>query len=302
MPTVSIRRRAFTLPRPGQGLEHRDHLHLADGLVGVRLASRSSRQGQAAHLELVLHLGPLTANLGSLFECSGALLGSECGRLRHGETIAPRPGAFIPIFPTQPMSGRQFAASECAGRAAESAGSGPLASSAPRAAGQHAAGRASGEPVGHVGRTGPLGARGREPELPLRAGTMGTQTGSRVAPMTAPTVPAGTSGGAVQRGDLGRAACPRPPCPPAVTACCRPRPSGLELRATTRTPRPLAAGQPDERRQGPETEVGVRRHGVGGQRARSHRARRRRRPPPSSRCRPAWRRRSRAARPPARRR
>src|SRR5580700_6841255 len=36
-----------------QGLEDRDHLHLADGLVGVRL-SEKVRQGKRAHLELVL--------------------------------------------------------------------------------------------------------------------------------------------------------------------------------------------------------------------------------------------------------
>src|SRR6185312_3561204 len=71
------------LAETGQGFEDRDHLHLANGLVGVRLGEKV-RQGKRAHLELVLHLGPLTANLGSLFECSGALLGSECWRLRHG--------------------------------------------------------------------------------------------------------------------------------------------------------------------------------------------------------------------------
>src|ERR1700722_10388952 len=81
------------LAQAGEGLENGHHLHLADGLVGVRL-SEEVRQRQMAHLELVLDLGPLTANLGSLFECSCALLWSECGRLRHGETIAPQPGPF----------------------------------------------------------------------------------------------------------------------------------------------------------------------------------------------------------------
>src|SRR5580693_4419852 len=70
------------LAQTGQGFEDRHHLHLPDGLVGVRLLEEVG-QRQVAHLELVLDLGPLTANPGSLFECSCALLWRECGALRH---------------------------------------------------------------------------------------------------------------------------------------------------------------------------------------------------------------------------
>ena len=63
--------------------------------------------------------------------------------------------------------------------------------------------------------------------------------GCRVAPITAPTVPIGTSGeplrAAISPSSMSSTALPSP-----VTACCNPRPSGLELRATTRTPRPVA--------------------------------------------------------------
>src|SRR5271156_6981835 len=115
------------LAQTRQGFQNGDPLHLSDRLVGVRLLEEV-RQGQVAHLELVLDLGPLTANPGSLFECSGALLWSECGRLRHGETIAPQPGAFISICPLQPIAAASSRLSERA-LFRKAAGSGPSLSS-----------------------------------------------------------------------------------------------------------------------------------------------------------------------------
>ena len=71
------------LAEAGQRLEHREHLHLADGLVAVG-HGEELRQVDRAQLQLLLDLGPLAADLGGLGQCGLALFGRECRRLRHG--------------------------------------------------------------------------------------------------------------------------------------------------------------------------------------------------------------------------
>ena len=93
-----------------------------------------------------------------------------------------------------------------------------------------------------------------------------------------PTVPAGTPGEPFSAA-ISASSMSSTDGPPAVTASWRPRPSGLELRTTTSTPRPLRAGHVGPGApSAPRPEVGVGGDGVGGQRAGRARARRRRRP------------------------
>src|SRR5580693_3001451 len=70
------------LAETGKRLEHRQDLHLADGLV-VLGTREELRQGDGPHLELLLDLGPLAADLGGLVQRSLALLRGKCRRLRH---------------------------------------------------------------------------------------------------------------------------------------------------------------------------------------------------------------------------
>src|SRR5580698_2813496 len=179
------------LAQTGQGFENGDHLHLSDGLVGVRLLEEVC-QRQVAHLELVLDLGPLTANPGSLFECSCALLWSECGRLRHGETIAPQPGPFIPICPLQPSAAANSSFSVRALRP-RSAGSGPWFRSPRELLGSTVPGRQPAKRAAMSAGPAPWapspGARITPPSW-----DNAKADGSNVAPTTAPTVPVGMAG------------------------------------------------------------------------------------------------------------
>ena len=203
---------------------------------------RSSAKREVAHLELLLHLGPLAANLGGLFECSGALLGGECGRLRHGETIAPRPGPFTPIAlfsPGRPPIRRSSARGAPAqvGRIrARSRGARASCSAAPCRGGSRRTARPR-----RRGR--PPGRPAREPELPLRAGTTRNAERLQRGPdHRAHRARSGTSGERVQLGDLGQelSSTDRPA---GRDRLLQSRPSGFELRATTITPRPVGRGQ-----------------------------------------------------------
>ena len=222
------------------------------------------RQGQVAHLEPVLDLGPLAANPGSLFEGSGALLGSECGRLRHGETIAPRPGTFTPIFPTQPIEAASSRVSDAAFRLSSS-GSGPLTEQPARAAGQHAAGPASGEPLGHIGRPGALGAEPRSQNYPSELGQRKFRGHERRSDDRSHRSGRDV-GGAVERGDL----------PEQHVLHAGPLGRHGLLQATTLRvgaardyeDTPAVGGrQPEERCQRSEAEIRMGRHGVGRKRA-----------------------------------
>src|SRR5580700_9186061 len=73
---------SLDLAETGERLEDRQHLHLADGLV-VLGTREKLRQGDGPHLELLLHLGPLAADLGGLVQRRLALLRGQCRRLRH---------------------------------------------------------------------------------------------------------------------------------------------------------------------------------------------------------------------------
>ena len=88
---------------------------------------------------------------------------------------------------------------------------------------------------------------------------------------------------------------------PPASARCTVAPSGLDVAASTNTPRPCGGGGVQQRPQRAEAQVRRGGHGVGGQR-RVARPGRRRRPPSSSRCRRAWRRPAPARRPRAARR
>src|SRR5579863_3389875 len=70
------------LAESGERLEHRQHLHLANGLVLLGTTEKLGK-GDGPHLQLLLHLGPLAADLGGLVQRRLALLRGECGRLRH---------------------------------------------------------------------------------------------------------------------------------------------------------------------------------------------------------------------------
>src|SRR5580692_8499799 len=73
---------SLDLAETGERLEHRQHFHLADGLV-VLGAREELGQGDGPHLELLLHLSPLAADLGGLVQRRLALLRGKCRRLRH---------------------------------------------------------------------------------------------------------------------------------------------------------------------------------------------------------------------------
>src|SRR5690606_26805981 len=64
------------LADPRQGLQHRDHLELADHIIGLGTVKQLG-EGDLAVLELFLEVGPSLANLGCLLQSGGSLLGAQ---------------------------------------------------------------------------------------------------------------------------------------------------------------------------------------------------------------------------------
>ena len=83
MPTCLHEAASLDLARTGERLENRQHLHLADDLVRLRLDEQLP-QGDSTTLQVVLDLGALAARSGRLLERRVALLGREARRLGHG--------------------------------------------------------------------------------------------------------------------------------------------------------------------------------------------------------------------------
>ena len=83
MPTCLHKTASLDLAGPGKRLENRQHFHLADDLVRLRL-DEQLLQGDSTALEVVLDLGTLAARTGRLLERRVALLGREARRLGHG--------------------------------------------------------------------------------------------------------------------------------------------------------------------------------------------------------------------------
>ena len=86
-----------------------------------------------------------------------------------GETIAPRPGAFTPIFPLQPIAAESSRTSDRAWRRSVS-GSGPCRSSPRELLGRTLPGAQPGEALGDVGRAGTLGAEAGGENYPSELG------------------------------------------------------------------------------------------------------------------------------------
>ena len=101
MPTVSISRRALTLPRPGSD-SSTESTFIFPTVSLESAVVEELRQGDRTQLELLLHFGPLTADLGCLGQGGLALFGRECGRLRHGRDDSASEGPVTSLLTPDP--------------------------------------------------------------------------------------------------------------------------------------------------------------------------------------------------------
>src|SRR5579871_4600076 len=88
------------LAQPGERLQHGKHLHLPDDVVAVGLVEHLT-EGDRAHLQLVLDLGPLAPGGGRLLQGGLTPFGREGGRQRHGRNRS-RPD----LHPLRPRDGQ----------------------------------------------------------------------------------------------------------------------------------------------------------------------------------------------------
>ena len=146
------------LAQTGQRFEDRDHLHLADGLVGVRLREEL-RQRREPILSLSFTSARSRRTLAAFSSAAGALLWCECGRLRHGrDHSASARAPFTTIFPLQPIASRRVHA-QATGVRRSLSGSGPCRSRPRELLGRTLPGAHPAKRSADVGGTGSLGAQ-----------------------------------------------------------------------------------------------------------------------------------------------